>query len=76
MKAHEVDKRFDTSEDISKYIETTKAEWSGQKHKKVNMESFHLYINEYKKQVNKAKPGLLGEVRQTDPANGSHEDSP
>ena len=35
MKACEMDKRFDAGEDISKYLDMTKALWPEQEHKRI-----------------------------------------
>ena len=38
MKAHEIDKRFDNGEDISKYLDMSKARRPEQQHKRVNVD--------------------------------------
>lgn len=38
MKARELDKRFDNGEDISKYLDMTKARRPEQEHKRVNVD--------------------------------------
>ncbi len=38
MKAHEFDKRFDEGEDVSKYLDMTKARRPGQEQKRVNVD--------------------------------------
>jgi hypothetical protein len=38
MKAREFDKRFDSGQDISKYLDMTKARRPGQQHKRVNVD--------------------------------------
>ena len=43
MKAEEFDKKFDENEDISKYLDFTKARMSAQEHKKVNID-FPLWM--------------------------------
>jgi len=43
MKAREFDKRFDTGEDISKYLDMTKARRPRQEHKRVNVD-FPLWM--------------------------------
>ena len=43
MKARELDKRFDSGEDISKYLDMTKAGRPEQKHKRVNVD-FPLWM--------------------------------
>jgi len=43
MKACEFDKRFDKGEDISKYLDMTKARRSEQQHKRVNVD-FPLWM--------------------------------
>jgi len=43
MKARELDKRFDAGEDISKYLDMTKARIPEQKHKRVNVD-FPLWM--------------------------------
>ena len=43
MKAHEFDKRFDAGEDISKYLDMTKAKRPQQEQKRVNVD-FPLWM--------------------------------
>jgi len=43
MKASDFDKRFDTGEDISKYLDMTKAKRPGQQQKRVNVD-FPLWM--------------------------------
>ena len=43
MKAREFDKRFDTGEDISRYLDMTKAKRPKQEHKRVNVD-FPLWM--------------------------------
>ena len=43
MKAREFDRRFDRGEDISKYLDMTKARRPGQQHKRVNVD-FPLWM--------------------------------
>ena len=43
MKAHDFDKRFDSGEDISKYLDMTKAKRPKQEHKRVNVD-FPLWM--------------------------------
>jgi len=43
MKAREFDKRFDEGEDISRYLDTTKARRPGQEQKRVNVD-FPLWM--------------------------------
>jgi hypothetical protein len=43
MKARELDKRFDKGEDISKYLDMTKARRPEQQHKRVNVD-FPLWM--------------------------------
>ncbi len=43
MKACEFDKRFDAGEDISKYLDMTKAKRAEQQHKRVNVD-FPLWM--------------------------------
>jgi hypothetical protein len=43
MKAREFDKRFDEGEDISKYLDVTKARRPGQEQKRVNVD-FPLWM--------------------------------
>ena len=43
MKAREFDKRFDAGEDISKYLDMTKARRPKQEHKRVNVD-FPLWM--------------------------------
>ena len=43
MKAREFDKRFDNGEDISKYLDMTKASRPEQEHKRVNVD-FPLWM--------------------------------
>jgi hypothetical protein len=43
MKARELDKRFDDGEDISKYLDMTKARRPEQEHKRVNVD-FPLWM--------------------------------
>jgi hypothetical protein len=43
MKAREFDKRFEAGEDISKYLDTTKARRPGQEQKRVNVD-FPLWM--------------------------------
>lgn len=43
MKAREFDKRFDSDEDISKYLDMTKAKRPKQEHKRVNVD-FPLWM--------------------------------
>jgi hypothetical protein len=43
MKAREFDKRFDVGEDISKYLDMTKARRPGQEQKRVNVD-FPLWM--------------------------------
>jgi len=43
MKARELDKRFDTGEDVSKYLDMTKARRPEQEHKRVNVD-FPLWM--------------------------------
>lgn len=43
MKAREFDKRFDSGEDISKYLDMTKAKRPEQEHKRVNVD-FPLWM--------------------------------
>ncbi|MFH1075848.1 MAG: CopG family transcriptional regulator [Pseudomonadota bacterium] len=43
MKAKELDKKFDEGEDISKYLDITKARRSGQEQKRVNVD-FPLWM--------------------------------
>lgn len=43
MKASEIDKRFDAGEDISKYLDMTKARRPEQEHKRVNVD-FPLWM--------------------------------
>jgi hypothetical protein len=43
MKAREIDKRFDAGEDISKYLDMTKAKRPQQEHKRVNVD-FPLWM--------------------------------
>jgi len=43
MKAREFDKRFDNGEDISKYLDMTKARRPEQEHKRVNVD-FPLWM--------------------------------
>jgi hypothetical protein len=45
MKAREFDKRFDAGEDISKYLDMTKARRPEQEHKRVNVD-FPLWMIE------------------------------
>lgn len=45
MKAREFDNRFDTGEDISKYLDMTKARRPEQEHKRVNVD-FPLWMIE------------------------------
>jgi len=43
MKASELDKRFDNGEDVSKYLDMTKARRTEQQHKRVNVD-FPLWM--------------------------------
>ena len=43
MRAEEFDKKFDENEDISKYLDFTKARMPAQEHKKVNID-FPLWM--------------------------------
>ena len=43
MKAHDFDKRFDNSEDITKYLDMSKARRPEQQHKRVNVD-FPLWM--------------------------------
>jgi hypothetical protein len=43
MKAHEFDKQFDAGDDITKYLDISKARRSGQQHKRVNVD-FPLWM--------------------------------
>ncbi len=43
MKARELDKRFDSGEDVSKYLDMTKARRPEQEHKRVNVD-FPLWM--------------------------------
>ena len=43
MKAREFDKRFDTGEDVSKYLDMTKAKRPNQEHKRGNVD-FPLWM--------------------------------
>ena len=43
MKAHDFDKRYDSGEDISKYLDMTKAKRPKQEHKRVNVD-FPLWM--------------------------------
>jgi hypothetical protein len=43
MKASELDKRFDNGEDVSKYLDMTKARRPKQQHKRVNVD-FPLWM--------------------------------
>jgi hypothetical protein len=43
MKAREIDKRFDNGEDISKYLDMSKARRPEQQHKRVNVD-FPLWM--------------------------------
>ena len=43
MKAHEFDKQFDTGDDITKYLDMSKARRSGQQCKRVNVD-FPLWM--------------------------------
>jgi hypothetical protein len=43
MKAHEFDKRFDEGEDVSQYLDMTKARRPGQEQKRVNVD-FPLWM--------------------------------
>ncbi len=43
MKANELDKKFDDGEDISKYLDMSKARRVGQEHKRVNVD-FPLWM--------------------------------
>ncbi len=53
MKAREIDKKFDAGEDISKYLEITKARRPEQEHKRVNVDfpvwMIHLLDKEAKR---------------------------
>jgi hypothetical protein len=43
MKAHEFDKQFDAGDDITKYLDMSKARRTGQQHKRVNVD-FPLWM--------------------------------
>ena len=60
MKAREIDKRFDTGKDISKYLDMSKARRPGQEFKRVNVDFPVWMIQMLDKEANR-----LGVPRQS-----------
>jgi hypothetical protein len=60
MKAHEIDKKFEAGEDISKYLDMSKAKRPQQEHKRVNVDFPLLMIHLLDKEAKR-----LGVPRQS-----------